>query len=264
MLEQFLTQIPYLPKNIIYILLFFGAAWVVHRLSRRVAERISRLSRFNRRIQTSEERLHTLRQLVSSAISFVAFSVAALFSLSLFVESDSIIWLVGLFSAAFGLGASPFLRDFLTGASFIFEDTFHVGDKVEILDIEGVVEAVNLRTTWLRASTGELFIIPNGEVRTVRNFSRGRFSTADIKFKISAADLNETLHLLNELSQDAVNSLPGLLEPWRIISDSGVMGQHVELTLLAKARFGRAVELRPHLLTLVQEHLAQAGIALVD
>jgi hypothetical protein len=48
-----------------------------------------------------------------------------------------------------------------------------------------------------------------------------------------------------------------------VISKYGEMGQQTELTLLAKARFGKAAELRPRLLALVQEHLAEADIQLV-
>jgi hypothetical protein len=42
------------------------------------------------------------------------------------------------------------------------------------------------------------------------------------------------------------------------------MGEHTELTILAKVAFGQAAELRPHLLALVQARLAEAGIVLVD
>jgi hypothetical protein len=101
-------------------------------------------------------------------------------------------------------------------------------------------------------------------VRVVRNFSRGRFSTADVRLKIAAADLSRALPLLEELGREAVALLPNLLEPWQVISESGIIGQQTELTLLAKARFGRAAEMRPRLLALVQEHLAEVGIPLAD
>jgi hypothetical protein len=54
------------------------------------------------------------------------------------------------------------------------------------------------------------------------------------------------------------------LEPWRVINETGTLGAHTELTLLAKASFGQAAELRPHLLALVQERLTEAGITLAD
>lgn len=248
---------------------FYLAAWIVHRLSGRIARLVylDRLSPEQRR--SRPERLATLRGLVASAITFLAFATATFVSLSLAVETDTLIWMIGLFSAAFGLGARPLLSDFLTGVSFMFEDTFDVGEKVELLGlgggpVEGVIEAVNLRTTQVRAPSGELYTVPNGEVRVVRNFSRGRFSTAHIKLKTAADDLPQALTLLEELGQEAVVLLPNLLEPWQIISESGAIGQQTELTLVAKTKFGKAAEMLPRLLTLVHERFADAAIALFD
>jgi len=250
---------------LVRILLLYVSAWIIHRLARRVARRLVRLSRFApEAYQVRPERRATLRGLIASAISFVAFTLATLSSVGQFVRLDTLVWVVGLFSAAFGLGARPLISDFLSGISLIFEDTFAVGEKVEILGVEGVVEAVSLRNTWMRAPTGELYIVPNGEVRVVRNFSRGRFSTADVKLKIAAADLSQALPILEALGTEAVALLPNLLEPWQVISESGAIGQQTELMLLAKARFGEAATMRPRLLALVQERMSGAGIALTD
>lgn len=247
---------------------FFLAALVVQRLSRRIAERMLGLNQFvpaGRRPR--QERLNTLHGLYASAISFFAILIAILLSLSLFVDNDTLIWIVGLFSAAFGLSAQPLVSDFLSGISFIFEDAFEVGEKVAIIgvagtEVEGVIEAVNLRTTKIRAPSGELLTVPNGQIRVIRNYSRGRFSTADVQIKIEAEDLSRALPVLEELGKEAVGRLPNMLEPWKVISETGAMGQQTELTLLAKARFGTAAELRPHLLALVQEKLAEAEITL--
>lgn len=244
---------------------FYILAWLVHRLAGRMASRIVRLSRLSPPAhRLRPQRQQTLQSLIASTISFAAFVVATLVSVGQFVQITTLVWMVGLFSAAFGLGARPLISDFLAGVSFIFEDTFAVGEKVEILNVEGIVEQVNLRTTWIRAPSGELYVMPNGEVRVVRNFSRGSFSTADIKLKIAAPDLGRALPLLEELGKEAVVLLPNLLEPWQVISESGMIGQQTELTLLAKARFGKAAEMRPRLLALVQARLTEAGIALAD
>lgn len=106
---------------------------------------------------------------------------------------------------------------------------------MEVLDVEGVVERVSLRTTSIRAPTGELYVVPNGEIRVVRNFSRGRFSMANVRVKVAASDLGKALPILEELAEEAVS----LLEPWRVISGTGAIGQQAELTLVARARFGK-------------------------
>jgi small conductance mechanosensitive channel len=107
-------------------------------------------------------------------------------------------------------------------------------------------------------------VVPNGEIRAVRNFSRGKFSIAKVTLKILASDLGNALTMLETLGSEAVILLPNLIEPWQVTSLEGVIGQYTELTLIAKARFGKAAELRPRLLTLVQERLSEMDIQLVS
>lgn len=247
---------------LLWIALFFGLAFGFQRISRRLAERILGMSVLRRRQVMREERRKTLVGLTSSMLTLLGYLAAVILSLAaLEVDVNSIVWAIGLFAAAFGLGARPLVSDFLTGVSFLFEDPYDVGEKVELLpDVQGVVEEVNLRTTQLRSRTGELYTVPNGEVRLVRNFSRGRFSVADIKVSLAASDIERALPILESLGKEAVVELPNLLEPWRIISETGTVGSQTELTLNAKARFGRAAEMRPRMLALVQRRLEEAGI----
>jgi len=258
-LETTLTQ---------YILPIGGAfllAYLVHRLAGRVAGRFVRLSDYvPQSTPVRLERQRTLHGLLSSMITFAAVVVAIIFSLGRFVDANTLVWMIGLFSAAFGLGARPLISDWLTGIGFIFEDTFDIGEKIEIQGVEGVIEKINLRTTHVRAPSGELFIIPNGEIRVIRNFSRGRFSTTNISLRVHAADLEGALTALDALAVDAVVELPNLIEPWQVINTTGMAGGTIELTLLAKARFGKAAEMRPRLLALVQKRLAEAEIVLLD
>ena len=256
---------PTLRDYIIPIAIAYLLAIVVHLISRRVVARLVGISDFApETLRLRDERRRTLHDLLASVVSVSGFSLATLFTLGRFVDATTLVWLVGLLSAGFGFGARPLISDFLTGMNFIFEDLVDVGDKVEIMGVQGVVEKINLRTMLVRAPTGDLYVIPNGEVRIIRNFSRGLFSTADIKLKIYAHDLSRTLELLETLGEESVTLVPDLLEPWKIISASGEMGEHVELTLAVKTRFGKAAEIRPRLLKLVHDHLSEAGLALVD
>jgi small-conductance mechanosensitive channel len=250
------------------IITFYLLAWLIIRLSGRLARYIFQASHLTQKQpQMRPERRETLESLVAGALTFAALAIATLLSLALFVDAGTLILIAGLFSAAFGLGARPLVSDFLSGVSFIFEDIFDVSEKVELTglaggSVQGIVEAVNLRTTLIRSMGGEPYIVPNGEIRVVRNFSRGRFSTANITIKLAAEDLGRAIPLLEDLAEEAVGLLPNLLEPWQVISESGDLGQQTDLTLLAKARFGKAREMRPKLLKLVQERTAEADIKL--
>ncbi|MFW5709532.1 MAG: mechanosensitive ion channel family protein [Chloroflexota bacterium] len=228
-----------LTHYILPMLLFFAIAYLVHRLSNPIARRFQPIGEITMRDNPRRvERLQTLQALISNAASMGAFLIATLASLPLFFSANTLLWVVGLFSAAFGLGARPFISDFLTGLSFIFEDTFDVGDKIEIplipQRVEGVVERVSLRITQIRGIDGELYTMPNGDIRLIRNFSRGEHSPTSVTIKIPASDLVKTLDRLETLSAKAMTLLPSLIEPWQIISKSGELGEEVELTVLPR------------------------------
>ena len=266
-MTHFFTQFPWLDTPIRILIYFISALLIAFLLRRTVPGliKLGQLAPHGRR--PSLERQKTLRSLVSSAISLAALIVASVASMGLFIAPDTLAWVVGLFSAAFGFGARLIIGDYLSGLSFLFEDTFAVGEKIEIPGaptIEGVVEHINLRTSMLRSSTGELYIVPNGEIRTVRNFSRGKFSIANVTIKIQSVDLSSARAALEALGDEALTLLPDLIEPWRVTNLQGVIGQYTELTLIAKARLGKAAEMRPHLLTLVQERLLEMNIQLVS
>lgn len=252
----------------VHILIYFMAAMLIAFLLKRTVRWLMKLGRLvPRNRKPSPERHKTLQSLVSSTIDLLVLIIATLASLGLYVTPDTLAWVVGLFSAAFGFGARLLVSDYLSGLNFLFEDTFAVGEKIEIPGpptIEGVVEEIDLRTTLLRSPSGEVYILPNGEIRMVRNFSRGKFSIANITLKIQASDLGNTLTNLETLGTEAVALLPNLIEPWKVTSPQGVIGQYTELTLLAKARFGKAAEMHPRLLALVQERLLEANIEMVS
>lgn len=258
---------------IVRIVLVFILAWLLQKVMTQVLGRATALTRWasNRRWPLRHERVKTIQGLIISALTILIFAVAFLYALSLFLGTDNILWIAGLFTAAFGLGVRPLVSDLLTGVSFLFSNPFEVGEKVELLGsisasagVLGVVEEVELLTTTIRSITGEPYTVPNGDIRIVRNFSRGRFSTADIAFTIETEDLPHAIGVLEELGKDAMSVLPNLLEPWQVISESGKMGKKIELTLAAKARFGKAADMRPRLLALVQERFQDEEVTLMD
>jgi len=266
-MNNLLTQFPWLDKPL-RILAYYLLAIFVAFLLRRLTLWLMKLGRLiPRSRKPSPERKRTLQGLVLSTLDLIIFVVATLASVGLFINPDTLAWVVGLFSAAFGFGARLLVSDYLGGLNFLFEDTFAVGEKIEVPGspaIEGVVEEISLRTTMIRSPSGELYIVPNGEIRTVRNFSRGKFSITKVTLRILASDLANTLTVLEAIGAEAVVLIPNLIEPWQVTSPEGVIGQYTELTLIAKARFGKAAEMRPRLLTLVQERLLEANIELVN
>jgi moderate conductance mechanosensitive channel len=258
-----------LHNQMVQIVLVFLAAALLTLFSQRITRRLLSFSRFapeSHRFRN--QRQATLNGILAGAVSVLAFSLAGLFCVGQFVDLATLVWVIGLFSAAFGLGFRPIISDFLTGIVFIFEDMLDVGEKVSIVGpwsvFEGVVEKVSLRAVHLRGMTGELMAIPNGEIRIIRNYSRGQFSSADVSIRLEAKDLQAAMNVLIPLGEEAAKLLPDLLEPWRVISGDGSIGRTCELHIVAKARFAHAAELRPRLQALIHQRLAAAQVELAD
>jgi small conductance mechanosensitive channel len=79
----------------------------------------------------------------------------------------------GLLGVAVGFGAQSLVRDWISGIFILAEDQFAVGDLIEVNGKAATVEMLGLRVTRLRDFNGNLHFVPNGEMRTVINRSRG-------------------------------------------------------------------------------------------
>ncbi len=79
----------------------------------------------------------------------------------------------GVVGLALGFGGQYLIRDIINGIFILIEGQFRVNDVVKIGDLSGLVEAVNLRITQLRDLEGRVIYIPNGEIKTVINFTKG-------------------------------------------------------------------------------------------
>ena len=78
----------------------------------------------------------------------------------------------GILGVALGLGAQTLVRDILSGIFMLIEDQYGVGDSVDVLEIQGVVEKVGLRVTTVRDKKGTLWYLRNGEILKVGNQSQ--------------------------------------------------------------------------------------------
>ena len=78
----------------------------------------------------------------------------------------------GVIGVAIGLGAQTLVRDVLSGIFMLVEDQYGVGDQVDVLDVQGVVEKVGLRVTCVRDKKGTLWYLRNGEILKVGNQSQ--------------------------------------------------------------------------------------------
>ena len=79
----------------------------------------------------------------------------------------------GIAGLAFGFGGQYLIRDLINGLFILIEDQYRINDVVKIGEYGGLVEDINLRITTLRDLEGRVIIVPNGEVKTIINYTKG-------------------------------------------------------------------------------------------
>lgn len=120
------------------------------------------------------KRMETVRTIVSSVVGYIWYFVLACMVLGIFgLDVTSILAAAGVVGIAVAFGAQTLVKDLLSGAFIWVEGSLAVGDVVNINDLSGTVESMTIRTTTIRNFNGNVFIIPNGDIRTVINMSRG-------------------------------------------------------------------------------------------
>jgi small conductance mechanosensitive channel len=255
--------------SIAVIAAYLLAAILVSLLSRFIARPIVLLGRrIPGKPAMAPSRQKTLESLIASLISLLAFVIALFGAFSFFVDSERLIWIVGLFSAAFGLGARSVVADILAGMRFIFRNTFTIGEKVQMsvggTNVEGAVEEVNVTNTLIRATSGEANIVPNGDIVVITNYSRAPYSSAKIRVSVKSEHLAAALDALEQAGVDAQQLLPDILEPFQVLSTSDTLGNKVELTIMAHCLYAKAATVKLRLMDLVYRRLNAAGVEVMD
>jgi small conductance mechanosensitive channel len=148
--------------------------WIGHRLLLRLIARLLRPHDGAPELSARTQRARTLGPLLSSISRYVvAFVVGAVILQELGIDVRALMVSAGVVGLAIGLGAQSLIKDVITGFFLLFENLLAVGDTIEVGPHQGVVEAVGLRVTKIRKFSGELRVIPNGELTTFGLHSAG-------------------------------------------------------------------------------------------
>jgi moderate conductance mechanosensitive channel len=189
--------------------------WVAYRLVVALIARLLRPLEGATDYPARVQRARTLGPLLTSAARYtVAFLVAVVVLQELGIDVRALLVSAGVVGLAIGLGAQSLIKDVITGFFILFEDLIHVGDIVEVGQHSGVVESVGLRVTRIRKFSGELRIVPNGELTSFGHHSAG-WGRLVVEVGVHYdEDVSRALRVLGEVGQALADAHPGVvLEP---------------------------------------------------
>lgn len=151
----------------------------------------------NSKLRMNPRRFATVGGLLKNLISVACNFVMVLIVLSEFnFNLAPLIAGAGVLGLAIGFGAQSVVKDVITGFFIILEDQFAVGDVIQTGTFKGTVEMIGIRTTRIVSQTGEVYILPNGAIATVTNFSLSNaLAIVDIPIK-NERNLEDTIKLI--------------------------------------------------------------------
>jgi moderate conductance mechanosensitive channel len=177
------------------------AAWILVAVLQR-AIRLLRTRIANRLDdRDAARRAETIGRVFRYIVAVGVSAVAGMLVLSeLGISLAPILGAAGVVGVAVGFGAQSLVKDYFSGFFILFEDQIRTGDVVKLGDHAGLVEEINLRHVRLRDYDGNVHFVPNGNITSVINMSRG-FAQAVIDVGVAyREDVDEVFGLMREVA----------------------------------------------------------------
>jgi small conductance mechanosensitive channel len=150
--------------------------------------------------EQAHQRAETIATVMSAIIRFFVFFIAGIVILNIIYPPSvaAVLASASVLGVALGFGAQTLVRDLIAGFFILFENQYCVGERVQIGSSKGTVEHLSLRITLLRDFEGKIHTIPNSDIRTVINESRGwSRSVVDVGVQTSH-NTNEVIKIIND------------------------------------------------------------------
>lgn len=123
---------------------------------------------------SASNRVTTILGILKSLVGFILAFVAILMALSFFgLNIAPLLATAGVAGLAIGFGAQKIVKDIVTGMLILAENQYSVGERITTCGFTGEVIELGIRTTTIKGDDGEIYILSNGDISNVTNFSRG-------------------------------------------------------------------------------------------
>ena len=170
---------------------------VINKLIEKSLTPLKKSKNYKKRIS----RANTLIPLLQNISKYVIYFISGVMVLrELGVDTTAVIASAGVVGLAIGFGAQSLVKDVISGALLLFEGVISVGDSINVGEHSGTVEVIGLRNIHLRKYSGELRVIPYGEVNSFGNFNRG-YMRAIVKVGVAyEQDVEKGMKILEEIA----------------------------------------------------------------
>lgn len=212
-----------------------------------------------------QKRLTLIPLIRSFAKYFVYFTAGVTILKLIGIDPAPILAGAGIVGIAVGLGAQNLINDIVCGFLILFENYYLVGDyvevgKVEERNIEGIIEAIELRTTHVRHPDGQLQIIRNGDIGSIINFSK-QYIYARVEVSVAYdSNLDHVYRVVEKVGQQLKVHEQDVLEPTRVAGLEHFGENNILLLTLTKVKPGKHLHIQRVLRKILKDTFSQEEI----
>lgn len=211
----------------------FLAYWIVKKIGRKILDRT--FNNVLKRQEISEGRALTLHRLAENIFSYALIFIVAATLFSIFgIPVASLIAGAGIVGLAVGFGAQGLVSDVVTGFFLLLEKQIDVNDYVTVGAFDGIVEAVGLRTTQIRGFNGTLHYIPNREILSLSNHSRGNMQ-ALVDIRVSYQDdIDRAIEIMQHACEKVAAENQNIVEGPKVLGVQAFGTSEIVIRVIAK------------------------------
>ncbi len=258
---SFLKGLPLLTTRLLMAGLAIFVGVIVLRIGRRMISSI--VKKRGQKDKKTAAQMNTVRSLASSIFNYIMYFIIVTVTLSIFgVNVSSILAVAGVGGIAISFGAQTLVKDIISGMFIWMEGTITAGDVVNINGLSGTVESIAIRTTEVRDYNGNLYVIPNGDIRAFTNMSRGfKRAIVDVRCPYDA-DQAHLVAILNEEMEKAYGEVEGLMEKPEVMSILAFETDCVMVRIAAQCPVGENWRIERDLRSRVKARFDAEGIVM--
>lgn len=195
-----------LRKEVIGPVIVLLVSWILYKIIKKVLKKF-----LDFRGKLEVKRKNTLFYLFKGIVKIVVIALDVLIILEIYgFDTKAIITSLSVIGVVVGLAFQDLIKSFIAGITIVLEGQYRVGDVIEIAGFKGEVIYLGLKSTKIKAATGEIKIISNHLVTDVINYSLSD-SLAIVDVDVAyESDLDKVEKVLNKLCDRLTEELPKL------------------------------------------------------
>ncbi|OZM58412.1 mechanosensitive ion channel protein [Lottiidibacillus patelloidae] len=219
--------------NLLQILAIIIVFLIAKKIGNNVLHRS--FERLSKKDDISIQRVKTLEKLSFNIITYVFGFIAIVMIFEVFgLDTKTLIAGAGVLGLAIGFGAQGLVSDVVTGFFLLIEKQIEVDNYVTMAGYSGIVEEVGLKTTTVRGFDGTLNYIPNREISSLSNHSRGNMrALVDIGISYND-DIDKAMTVLQDACDAVAAESPEIVEGPNVLGVQSFGSSDVVLRVVAK------------------------------